>query len=215
MAVFSSYFTDDRAELYRFVEEAGMSVGPRVLNVGCAAGHDARHARALGGKILIGVEPTSAALAAEQHYDVVYRCRFEEFTGDKASFDTIVFADSLEHMVDPNRALKMAHALLTNDGIVICSVPNVRHITVLFDIMVKGDFPYAPAGILDATHLRFFTRKSFLRLLDDVGFAPTAVKRYGDSRLGQFFEMMIPGSGEFALSQFFVAAEKGVYTVGG
>jgi SAM-dependent methyltransferase len=204
-----AYYHHSRGPLYDFVRAAGIRVGPRVLNVGCAAGLDGPHIRALGGQVLTGIEPTDAANSASLTYDSVLRCSFEEFAAPPFSFDNIIFADSFEHLSDPWQVLEKAGQLLTDGGSLIMSVPNVRHVSVLFDLLVRGDFEYAPEGIRDSTHLRFFTRKSLLRLLASQDLVPIAFARYGSLRLGRLLERLIPGSGEFLLTSMYLVARKG------
>ncbi len=79
-------------------------------------------------------------------------------------FDAIVYGDILEHLSDPARVLSSLDQYLKEDGIVIISVPNVAHFWTRLQLLL-GRFEYADRGILDRTHLRFFTRKSFLRFL--------------------------------------------------
>lgn len=82
----------------------------------------------------------------------------------------IVYGDVLEHLSDPARVLASLNHSLREDGIVIVSVPNVAHIWVRLQLLL-GRFDYADRGILDRTHLRFFTRRSFLRLLAEAKLA--------------------------------------------
>jgi GT2 family glycosyltransferase len=87
-----------------------------------------------------------------------------------ASFDAVVFADLLEHLAEPEAALAQARRLLAPGGVVVASLPNVRHWSVVKQLLA-GEFRYEPAGILDRTHLRFFTRTSARRLFADHGFS--------------------------------------------
>ena len=103
------------------------------------------------------------------------KCR-ELIVGDVADavvgrsdrFDAIVFGDVLEHLNDPLAALRLAIASLAPAGLVLVSVPNVAHLFVRLSLLL-GRFDYADRGILDRTHLRFFTRRTFLSLLAEAG----------------------------------------------
>ncbi|GAB4397030.1 MAG: hypothetical protein OHK0048_03910 [Rhodoferax sp.] len=88
-------------------------------------------------------------------------------------YDRIVCADVLEHLRDPRRVLRQCHDLLAPDGRVLISVPNVAYCGLVAELLC-GDFRYRPEGLLDQTHLRFFTRASLLRLLHETGWAVTA-----------------------------------------
>ena len=96
--------------------------------------------------------------------------------GDR--YDVIVLADVLEHLVEPGRLLRtiLEEELLADDGFLVISVPNAAHIGIL-TALAGGDFPYRPTGLLDATHLRFFTLESLGHLLEEEGFAITRVAR--------------------------------------
>ena len=84
-------------------------------------------------------------------------------------FDLVVFNDVLEHMVDPWSALHAAHSVLTESGVVLASVPNIQYAPVV-ESLIRGGFDYADSGVLDRTHLRFFTRKTLLEMFAGAGF---------------------------------------------
>src|SRR6185436_7844996 len=86
-----------------------------------------------------------------------------------ASLDCIVCADVLEHLRDPERALRLLLRYLAPDGLLVASIPNVRHASVLLPLLVEGRFRYQDEGILDRTHLRFFTLHEIVELLTRAG----------------------------------------------
>lgn len=90
-------------------------------------------------------------------------------------YDRIVFADVLEHLRDPVRTLADAVSLLEPSGKIVVSVPNIGHVGVVAQL-VAGKFPYSDEGILDRTHLRFFTRESLMELLQAAGLRPLALR---------------------------------------
>ncbi len=133
----------------------------RVLEVGCGSGELGRLLRGQGHHVT-GIElvPEMAERAR--------RCLNRVVTGDverdgfpfpPASFDALIFADVLEHLVDPWRVLREAVAVLAADGVVVASIPNVQNIDVLRRLFL-GRWDYRERGILDFGHLRFFTLKS-------------------------------------------------------
>ena len=75
-------------------------------------------------------------------------------------FDCAVFLDVLEHLVDPYQLLQRIKTKLRPEGIVVCSIPNIRYYRALKKYVFDGDWEYEDHGIMDRTHLRFFTRKS-------------------------------------------------------
>jgi hypothetical protein len=90
-------------------------------------------------------------------------------------FDWITFADVLEHLADPAAVLRHLSRWLAPAGRILCSLPNVRHHSVVLPLLVKGRWTYEPEGILDRTHLRFFTLEGARQLLADGGFTLTEV----------------------------------------
>lgn len=96
-------------------------------------------------------------------------------------FDCMIFADVLEHLVQPWQTLQEAVKYLKSGGCVIVSVPNIRHISALNSIFVKGTFPRIGRGIFDHTHLRWFTRQDAIALLESSGL--TNIEVSGNLRL--------------------------------
>jgi 2-polyprenyl-3-methyl-5-hydroxy-6-metoxy-1,4-benzoquinol methylase len=85
-------------------------------------------------------------------------------------FDCVFFNDSLEHFIDPFSYLSAIRKKLKPGATVVASIPNIRHHKILADLLFRGDWRYTDAGVLDRTHLRFFTPKSMRRLFEDAGF---------------------------------------------
>lgn len=143
----------------------------RVLDVGCFAGAfgELLAARCPGVEVWgIEPDPDAAAAAAQRLHRVVCGT----FPGDVPAgeeFDVIVFNDVLEHMIDPWSALAAATALLSADGRVVASIPNVRHFSVSAALVLHGRWRYHRSGILDRTHLRFFTRYEIHEMFREAG----------------------------------------------
>lgn len=148
----------------------------RVLDVGCANGYLAKVLTEKGCTVS-GVEYDEKA--AEEARPVLERLvvgdleqlDLAEELGD-ARFDVIVFGDVLEHLRDPLPVLRASRALLAPGGYTVISIPNVAHGAVRLSLL-KGRFDYRPLGLLDSTHIRFFTRDNLKVLLSDAGFAAT------------------------------------------
>lgn len=203
----SEYFEQDRHALYEFARKADVRLGPRVLNVGCAAGADSENIRRLGGEYLVGIEPFKEACdQAANRYNETHNTSFESYVPNQ-EFDAVIFADSLEHMPNPEAALRKARSLLNeSEGYMLISLPNVRHISVLFDLLIKGDWRYRDSGILDSSHMRFFTSKSAVRLVEDSQFEIISFDRYGSVSLGRAISRVASSLGEFLLTQLFLLA---------
>lgn len=86
-------------------------------------------------------------------------------------FDYVICADVLEHLKDPQRVLKSAKDLLKEDGSVLISMPNVAHNSVIYGLL-HNQFQYAEYGLLDRTHLRFYTYFSLKKMCAEAGFTP-------------------------------------------
>ncbi|MEI8013136.1 MAG: class I SAM-dependent methyltransferase, partial [Candidatus Omnitrophota bacterium] len=85
-------------------------------------------------------------------------------------FDCIVCNDVLEHIYDPSALLQKFASKLTKTGVLICSIPNIRFIRVLKDLLLKKKWEYADSGILDITHVRFFTATSIANMFCRCGY---------------------------------------------
>jgi SAM-dependent methyltransferase len=95
--------------------------------------------------------------------------RFPDDLPGGLQFDCIVFNDVLEHLVDPWEALRATLPLLAPGGAVVASIPNIRNLDILRSLVVHGRWEYVERGILDRTHLRFFTRSGIVDLFDRSG----------------------------------------------
>lgn len=164
------YFEDVNWGLLRLWGERR---GLDVLDVGCGFATTSASIERRGNRVT-GIESSGEAVAvARQRVTHVVQRDLQDFEavqrelGD-ARFDAIVFADVLEHVAWPIGILKQYLTLLKDDGSAIVSLPNVGLWSVRF-AHVFGRFEYQDTGVLDRTHLRFFTRRSTLRMLDAAG----------------------------------------------
>lgn len=142
----------------------------RVLEVGCAGGQLGRLLRQRGHHVS-GIELVpEMAEHARCWLDAVVNADVERdgFPFPLASFDALVFADVLEHLVDPWRVLREAVEVLADDGVVVASVPNVQNIDVICRLL-RGRWDYRERGILDRGHLRFFTLHGIRALFAQAG----------------------------------------------
>jgi len=153
--------------------------GARVLDVGCGTGSITRLIRDLRDARIIGLEPNAdrAQAARESGLEIINDVFTRETVAGLPPFDVVVFADVLEHLVDPAAALEVACTLLAPGGAIVASVPNVAHWTVRYELLC-GRFDYRDLGIMDATHLRWFTAGNLQRLFRSCGLH---VERYAGS----------------------------------
>ena len=148
--------------------------GARVLDVGCASGYLARPLlEGRGCAYVDGIEmnPADAEEARAVCRQVITGSAEDAATFAKLSgpYDAIIFGDVLEHLRNPEVAVNAVRSLLAPGGVVIASIPNVAHYTIRAHLF-EGRFDYADSGILDRTHLRFFTRETLLKLFTDNGY---------------------------------------------
>ena len=146
--------------------------GIKVLDVGCGYGAAGQLLKTKCKAEVHGIEINPrAAVKARIHYDSVINGNIEqdEFSFEANYFDFIICADVLEHLSDPWGALRRLKDYLKNDGLLAASIPNIRNADVLTQLL-DGSFDYQEYGVLDDTHLRFFTYRSSIRLFERCGF---------------------------------------------
>jgi 2-polyprenyl-3-methyl-5-hydroxy-6-metoxy-1,4-benzoquinol methylase len=143
--------------------------GRRLLDVGAADGLLSRHLSERGFKVTgLEADPALAAAGAAHCERMVIADLDRGVPALDGDFDVIVCGDVLEHLSDPARTLAALVELLVAGGQVVISVPNVAHLWVRLSLLA-GRFDYAERGILDRTHLRFFTRRSLDALIAGAG----------------------------------------------
>ena len=164
-----SYFSHSRTEILPFVPEGIEDA----LDIGCGEGRFGDALQNACGCRVTGVEPspTAAAQAQTRLYRVLCSSAEGCLSSMDGKFDVIFFNDVLEHLLDPWAQLHECRRLLRpHGGSIIASLPNIRFLFALQEIMLRRDFPYQDSGIFDRTHVRFFTTKSMIRLFEESGF---------------------------------------------
>jgi 2-polyprenyl-3-methyl-5-hydroxy-6-metoxy-1,4-benzoquinol methylase len=162
-------------KMFRLVGE-----NKRVLDFGCATGYFAQLLTTKGCRVT-GIELNQdAAKVAEQYCEQVIIADLDlvslpEILPEQA-FDVAIFGDVLEHLRDPWRILKETQKLLSQEGYIVASIPNIAHGSIRLALL-QGKFEYTELGILDNTHLRFFTRKTVEELLEHSGYFIETIDR--------------------------------------
>jgi trans-aconitate methyltransferase len=151
-----------------------------IVDVGCGTGILGQALKAsAASRVVYGIEPSASA--AEQARTVLddVLVGFAEDAWPQAwqPPDCIVFADTLEHMVDPWGVLAACAKRLSPNGSVVLSIPNVAHHTAVAPLMLRGQWDYADQGILDRTHLRFFVRRTVFELVAAANLEVDVIKR--------------------------------------
>jgi len=147
-----------------------MNSGMKILDVGCSTGYLAKMFSDMKNDVWgIESDPNAAKLARVSCKDVVVGdVETASFKYKNNFFDVIIFADVLEHLKDPLNVLIKFKKCLKKDGIIIASTSNIANLYMRLKLLF-GNFEYTDRGILDKTHLRFFTLKAFKKLMEDAG----------------------------------------------
>jgi SAM-dependent methyltransferase len=165
-----AYFLWERPEL-RIRVPAGAR---RVLDVGCGAGGLGAALKAeRAGLEVVGIEGfPEAAAEARGVLDEVLELDLDALGSlphPIEHFDAMIFGDVLEHLRDPERLLRALLPHLAVGGVLVCSIPNVKHWSVLFPLLVQDRWTYEDAGLLDRTHVHFFTLEEIAQMLERLG----------------------------------------------
>jgi GT2 family glycosyltransferase len=143
-----------------------------VLEVGCACGATLIRIKDIYKNAnLYGVEYNlNAAKIAEKNAKILgYNIETDKIECEEEFFDYIIFGDVLEHLYDPSKVLLELKKFLKKDGFILASIPNVMHYSVIRGLL-NGNWTYEDAGLLDRTHLRFFTYNEIRRMLISTGY---------------------------------------------
>ena len=196
MSVFENYEEDLKPDGENSLAKIIEKIKPQsiILDVGCSSG-------ALG---LFLVEHKQCIVdGVDLDQDAIEICRSRKYRNlavknleldgildvfKKEDYDCIVIADVLEHLVNPNKLLSQLKELIKPDGIIILSVPNVSHIASALELL-SGKFHYRSNGLLDSTHVRFYTYESLLSKLTEFGFflwdADKVIKSISETEFGE------------------------------
>ncbi|MGB2806174.1 MAG: class I SAM-dependent methyltransferase [Sedimentisphaerales bacterium] len=163
------YYENPREEMLKYIpKDVEIS-----LEFGCGCGNfsesikNAHNAECWG----VEIEAQSAKKAAEKLYRVINADAHQSLVEIPDNyFDCIVFNDVLEHLVDPYSLLQNVKGKLNERGVVVASIPNVRFWNNLRTLAIHGEWDYKEAGILDRTHLRFFTYKSIIKMFNELNY---------------------------------------------
>lgn len=154
------YFGFDRAEMTPFIP-AGCQ---RVLEIGCGSGKFRQHFNDTIEYWGVELNTEAANEAAETLSRVINGDMESAFTQlPERYFDLIVCNDVIEHLPDTDEFLRKIKTVMATNAMLMGSIPNVRYFANLYEILVLKDWRYRDAGIMDRTHLRFFTEKSLHR----------------------------------------------------
>lgn len=169
----TGYYEDPRREMIRFIPDGTL----HILDVGCAGGAFGALIKSERAVEVWGIEQSpDVAATAERRLDKVIVADVEarSLPVPHDYFDCIVFNDILEHTRDPWLVLRDFRGYLRKGGCVVASIPNVRHFEVIKELLLSATWRYQDCGVLDRTHLRFFTAQTMKELFEDCGYHVTA-----------------------------------------
>lgn len=165
----SSYYCSDRPEVAELIPDNIKNV----LDIGCGMGFFLKSLQERTEAETWGVEMVKELESkARENVDHFIQGKIEEVMEAIPDhyFDCITMNDVIEHLVEPSDTLKQLRSKLKPNGILVASIPNVRYISNLRRLLIQKDWKYCESGILDSTHLRFFTRKSMKRMFEEAGY---------------------------------------------
>lgn len=205
----SDYFRHARTDIAPFLPPSG-TTPLRALEVGCAQGYTLDWLKKSGVCTWVaGVEPYANLSSNLNSIDQFEKIDIEAQLPaiPLGSLDLILCLDVLEHLKDPWTTLQRLDTLLKPGGRWIISIPNIRNYRLIFGLLFKGNFNYVDAGILDRTHLRFFTRQTLCDMVLATGARIDAVidpepKRWQKKLLVKM------GVGDLLAKQFLISAIK-------
>ena len=163
------YYNNARIEMLDFLPKTAV----KVLDVGCGNGIFANLIKERNNAEVWGIElMEQEAIKAKSilHKTFIGPCEDYIENLPENYFDAIYFNDVLEHLVDPYSILERVKSKLSSHGVVISSIPNIRYHNVFIKLLVKKEFEYQSFGVLDKTHLRFFTKKSIYNMFTNLGY---------------------------------------------
>lgn len=165
------YYMNARDDLVdRFTCQKNASI--RVLEVGCGMGVTLQHILYRFPHAQVhGIELCEEVTGFGKLQETICQGNIEEMALDyeENSFDYILFGDVLEHLRDPHAVLRKLRPFLKKNGEILASIPNLMHISVLSEL-IRGNFSYQDEGLLDRTHIHFFTKNEIERMFDSCGF---------------------------------------------
>lgn len=161
------YFDNFRIDLIEMLPDAVLK--GRFLEIGCGTGGTLEYLKSQGAQYVAGVEinreVVELASAKGLDFTVIANIEKDELPFNKNEFDCVIFGDVLEHLYDPWNALKKITFFLKNDGYILLSIPNIKHYPILWNLILHDNWSYSKTGLLDNTHIRFFTLKEIKKLL--------------------------------------------------
>lgn len=210
-----NYYSNIRHDLIEFFEKKTYS---RILEIGAAYGETLFYIKENGlATETVGIELFQDEKNKENYKNIdrfifgnINEIDLSEY---KNYFNLILLPDVLEHIYDPKKTLSIVHQLLSDDGEIVVSMPNIRHYSAFVRIFLKGDFSYDENGIFDYTHVRFYCKKNIQQLLESSNFkiikVEGSIRNFKGKSFAKIINMISFGLFEqFLSNQYFFKAKK-------
>ncbi len=196
-----NYSSNIRLDVINLIDEEDFEKPINVLEIGCGCGGSLLmvKARYKNANIYgLEIDEDSGGVASAIFPTVIGNIENETLPYEQDFFDYILIGDVIEHLIEPDEVLKKLYPYLKDEGRIVASIPNIMHISVIEDLF-RGNFTYTDAGILDRTHLRFFTYfeivKMFMRCKYEILKANTTYIATTESQ-NELIEMITSKYGE-------------------
>jgi 2-polyprenyl-3-methyl-5-hydroxy-6-metoxy-1,4-benzoquinol methylase len=212
----TTYFSNIRLDLLSLIDSNSKNL--KVMEIGAAYGETLYYIKSKGiASEVVGVDVFEDKVNKENYkpldrfiFGNIENIDFPEYYG---YFDLILLPDVLEHLIEPKNALSKVHKYLKDNGVIIVSMPNIRHYSALKKIFINGDFSYQESGIFDSTHMRFYCRKNIKQLLENSGFETLieegSIKNYKGNSISLIINKITFGIfEEFFSYQYFFKSKK-------
>lgn len=172
----AGYYSNKRTEMVSLIPKTAK----KILDCGCGEGYFAEEVKSqFEASEVWGLEldEASAAIAREKIHTVL-QGDLSDTIGQLPEnyFDCITFNDVLEHLVNPYEILTKLRKNLSPNGVIVCSIPNVRYWRVFKKYVFGKNFRYEDNGVMDRTHLRFFTKRSIMEMFSDLNFEVISIE---------------------------------------
>lgn len=209
-----TYFSIVRWNIINLIPEGDH----RILEIGCGSGATLKVLKETGkAKEICGIEINknlSKQLSQDLDRYVIGDVESIDIPFEENYFDYILYGDVLEHLISPEKVLNKYKKVLKDDGIVIASIPNIKYFSILLNLILFDKFEYANSGILDKSHLRFFTKKEIKKMFEKENLKIVDTKpnfwwpiKAIDKIFFNVFSKLLPGKSFFTI-QYIIKAMK-------
>ncbi len=197
------YYESERNDLIALIPYEAR----RILDVGCGFGLMGKKLKEERHVEVVGIESEKKAIgAAKSNMDKLVTGDVEglKLPFEQGYFDCIVYGDVLEHLRNPWKLLKEHTYYLKKGGCCIASIPNISHYSIIKGLL-KGKWQYASSGILDQTHMRFFTLEEIKKMFRDAGYTVEKEEKYiRASKSKKLLNKILRGKIEYLLTEQYI-----------